>query len=120
MSESYNILEWNLNLRSIEKYIYSRKFAKDSPVYTENSLVIDEDLPYPDHAMLIGTINLYPKEALVLDEYFPNGGETYSREQLISQLLNDTGLDRPEAEKLIDYAVTNNWIYDAGNDCYTR
>lgn len=108
-----------------EVYLHGEDFQVYNSNINKTTWTIPVGSGIPDHAMLIGTVKLgtvelYQKEALVLSEYFHDGGETYTREELILRLLVDTGLERHEAEELIDYAVTNNWILDVGNDCYTR
>lgn len=116
----------------VETISYSREFTEhNSGVYLhgEEFSVYNRNLEkttwsiqcgsgVPDHAMLLAELSL--PDPLLISNYFQDGGETHTREELILRLFCDAGLERSEAERLIDYCVEMGFIYDAGNDCYVK
>ena len=59
-------------------------------------------------------------EYLIIGDYFPNGGETYSREDLLCRIKNDLQCTNDDAQYLIEKCIERSFITDCGNDCYTR
>lgn len=61
------------------------------------------------------------KEYLTIGSYFPDGGEVYSYEELSYKLLSDLGIDsKEEIAAIINKCVCRGFIYQCGNNCYTR
>lgn len=60
------------------------------------------------------------KEFLTVGDYFNEGGETYTKDELLISIENDLGLDKPDGEILINKCVERGFIYDCGGEIYTR
>lgn len=60
------------------------------------------------------------KELLTVGDYFAEGGETYTYDELQCRIENDLGLSRPDASLLIKKCVEQGFITDCGGKRYTR
>lgn len=52
--------------------------------------------------------------------YFPDGGETYTGEELSCKLMNDLGVDQEEIGVIIEKCLNRGFIHQCGNNCYVR
>ena len=64
--------------------------------------------------------NVNRKDIQLIGEYFPNGGETYSCDELLRKLENDLGYDNTRAKKLITECQENGFLTYVENSVYTR
>lgn len=55
----------------------------------------------------------------IIDGLFPNGGETYTLEELKNQFC-DVGIDRDEFNAALENCLSEGWITDCGGGIYTR
>lgn len=63
---------------------------------------------------------LLKREFLTIGSYFPDGGEAYTREELLELLQNDLGLDKETGGRLIDRCKCLGFISKTDNNAYTR
>ncbi|MBD5130097.1 MAG: hypothetical protein HDT43_09260 [Ruminococcaceae bacterium] len=64
--------------------------------------------------------DILSKGFLTIGSYFPDGGETYTIDELLFKIENDLGYDRNEAKALIDESVKANFMIDCGDGAFTR
>ena len=64
--------------------------------------------------------NVNRKDIQLIGEYFQNGGERYSREELLRKFENDLGYDNTRAKKLITECQVYGFLTCVENDVYTR
>lgn len=55
-----------------------------------------------------------------IGSYFPDGGETYTSEELSYKLMNDLGVSQEEVDIIIDKCLHHGFINQCGNNCYVR
>lgn len=60
------------------------------------------------------------REFLIIGDYFKDGGETYTTNDLLFKIENDLGYDEDEGKYLIERCVEQGYIIDCGNSVYTR
>lgn len=60
------------------------------------------------------------KEFDVVGELFPNGGEVYTREELMTQFSVELGYDSKKSVRLIETCVMKGFIYEVSENIYTR
>lgn len=60
------------------------------------------------------------KEILVIGEYFQNGGETYTRDELLNKIERDLAFDRKQGTSLIAKCVNKGFIIECSSGIYTR
>jgi DNA-binding response OmpR family regulator len=65
-------------------------------------------------------MNLTKQEADTLHSLFPNGGETYTREELAHELYKHVAADIQHANQLIDKYLSDGWITEASEDVFVR
>lgn len=65
-------------------------------------------------------LNVNRKDIQFIGEYFQNGGEMYSREELLEKLENDLGYDNTRANRLITECEKNGFLTCIGKGVYTR
>lgn len=66
------------------------------------------------------TANLTPGDVLILDSLFPNGGETYTKEQLMERFVSEGICPEEYVKSLFDYCVDYKFIYECGDNVYTK
>ncbi len=64
--------------------------------------------------------NFSEKAFLTVGDYFQDGGEVYSRMELISKIENDLGLAEEDCNKLIRQCEESGFIIHIGGDIFTR
>ena len=64
-------------------------------------------------------MNIEKSLADALTKMFPNGGETYTREE-IQRIFEAEGVDVSELGSLLSRCIKDGLITDCGNDNYTR
>lgn len=89
----------------------------------------------PDHAMLMGAFEIrmdYAKQkdfecacfdkilARALSKTFPDGGEKYTRKDVIKYNFENEGVDIDCFDDILKHCVDEGWITDCGNGIYTR
>lgn len=57
---------------------------------------------------------------LKVGEYFKNGGEVFSKSELITKIENDLGYMEEDIILLLDECEKRGFITPVGNDVYTR
>jgi hypothetical protein len=103
------------DLSFMDRYQCSQKVDK----YNKREIIIPDR--YPDHGILTGTCFIFEdKDYEIVGDCFPNGGETFTNEELLNKLRDNLGYDKKIGILLIKRCVDLGFIYDAGNDCYTR
>lgn len=60
------------------------------------------------------------KEFLTVGEYFHDGGEIYTLEELLMKIENDSGYSAYDGKELIEKCIERGFIIDCGNNSYTR
>ena len=60
------------------------------------------------------------KEILAVGEYFKNGGEIYTKEELLSKIERDLAFDRKQGNSLIAKCVNKSFIIECSSGIYTR
>lgn len=60
------------------------------------------------------------KDIQVMGEYFLDGGEAYTLEELLQKLVIDLGYDKRRGKRLITECEVNGFITCVGNGIYTR
>lgn len=60
------------------------------------------------------------KEYDVIGSYFIDGGEIYHKSQLLIELSENLGIEKNEAENVIQKSVKRGFLIDVGNDFFTR
>lgn len=54
-----------------------------------------------------------------LMKMFPDGGETYTRED-VKRIFEEEGVDISNFDDILSQCVSGGWITDCGNNLYTR
>lgn len=103
----------------IWKFLENCNYSLKSSQYGKKELNIP--VGEPDHGILIATCLIFDKnDYTTIGEYFPNGGETYTIEDLLYKIETDLGYDKEESEILIEKSVEKGFITACGNNTYTR
>ena len=67
------------------------------------------------------TENYFAQKALItVGDYFQDGGEVYSKMELISKIENDLGLSEEDCNKLIRQCEEAGFITHIGGNIFTR
>ena len=67
------------------------------------------------------TANYFAQKAfLIVGDYFQDGGEVYSRMELIFKIENDLGLCEEDCNKLIRKCEERGFLTPIGDDVFTR
>ena len=67
------------------------------------------------------TENYFAQKAfLIVGDYFQDGGEVYSRTELVSKIENDLGLCEEDSNKLIRQCEEEGFITHLGGNIFTR
>lgn len=85
--------------------------------------LISRDVPildYYSHNYTSKNKNKVANDIVVVGDYFPSGGETYTLNELLLKIESDLGYDKKKANELIEICVANNFMIDCGNGSYTR
>ncbi len=54
-----------------------------------------------------------------LARMIPNGGETYTRED-VKRIFEEEGVDISDFDDVLNQCIKDGWIIDCGNDIFTR
>ncbi|MDR5659877.1 hypothetical protein RH915_10285 [Serpentinicella sp. ANB-PHB4] len=74
-----------------------------------------------DHDILVAEcLAFLNKDYEATGDYFKDGGETYTIEELLIKIESDLGYGQADGEKLIKKCVERGYISDCGNNTYSR
>lgn len=103
----------------MDKYFVDEIIKQGSmPITNVNELVRYMDLAEKCWAMK--EFEFLKKEFLAIGDYFQNGGETYSRNELITKIENDFGYSEKDIIELLTKCEDRGFLISAGNNSYTR
>ena len=57
--------------------------------------------------------------AQALTKMFPNGGETYTRDD-VRRIFEEEGVDVSDFDSVLNRCIKDGWIIDCGDNNYTR
>lgn len=118
------------DFRDIYEYCTTFYFITDKSFVDE--IIKQGSMPITNITELVRYMNLAEKywskkefeflknEFLAIGDCFQNGGEIYSRNELITKIENDFGYCEKDIAELLTKCVDRGFIIPTGNDTYTR
>ena len=118
------------DFKDIYQYCATFYFITEKPFIDE--IIKQGSMPITNVNELVGYMNLAEKywamkefeflknEFLAVGDCFQNGGEIYSRNELITKIENDFGYSEKEIIELLNKCVDRGFIITTGDNAYTR
>lgn len=120
LNDFKNIYEYCANF-----YFFTGKFFVDKiikqgsmPITNVNELVRYMDLA--EECWSKKEFEFLKKEFLAIGDYFQNGGEIYSRNELTTKIENDFGYSEKNINELLTKCLDRGFLILTGNNAYTR
>lgn len=120
LNDFKNIYEYFANFYFItDKYFVDKIIKQGSmPITNVKELVRYMDLS--EECWSKKEFEFLKKEFLAIGDYFQNGGEIYSRNELITKIKNDFGYSEKDIIELLTKCVDRGFLIPTGNNAYTR